>query len=223
MRTPREAGAAVPCFCRHFDGPLSQAGFHHTQRLRPRRRHNTGWACVHWDAPWFIAHSSPTVPAPSWQPPATCLRTRNRFSAVIRAMKKVPAGRKGQTSGLRSISKTFANVCLKIHVFQANVRERFAYWMQPIFQESVISQYCFVEPKHRVLKGVDCIWSCGDLNVSPLDLKFPELLNIVLISLFCRKKVLTWYTEMQLWLWNCIFAHIWSRGHLDIWTSNFQK
>ena len=34
-------------------------------------------------------------------------------------------------SGLRSIRKSIAYVSLKIHVFQVNVRERFAYWMQP--------------------------------------------------------------------------------------------
>ena len=31
------------------------------------------------------------------------------------------------------INKTFVNVSLKIHVFQVNVRKRFAYWTQPSF------------------------------------------------------------------------------------------
>ena len=54
------------------------------------------------------------------------------------------------------------------------------------------------------------------------DLKFSEILNTT------QKRSLSWIKDpvwdiwMELWLQNCIYAHIWSCGVLDFWPLDFK-
>ena len=45
------------------------------------------------------------------------------------------------------------------------------------------------------------IWSCGDLDFLPFG---PQFFRNTKHSPFCLKKIPSWYTEMDLWLLNCI-------------------
>ena len=66
------------------------------------------------------------------------------------------------------------------------------------------------------------IWSCGDLDIQPLDIKFSEILNI---SLFNWRKFLSDISQLSSnskTVFFPIFGHVvtWT---FDLWASNFQK
>ena len=64
-------------------------------------------------------------------------------------------------------------------------------------------------------------WSCGDLDLWSLDLKFKKMFNAAPINLFPWIKVAVCWVEF--WPQNWFFNHIWSCGDLYLWPSNFKK